>query len=850
MKKNRCFKLTALLLAMIMMISIIPSFAYGAEGQVGPIEVLESTELDSRFIESAKILDASNKEVKDLAAADPNGSFTLNLKVKESIYAESDEQKLPSDTKQVIMFYHLENMIAESGENNVVSWEFDVDTEDLIFDWKQDKQTSFEANIKIYPNYPAANDISGSYALGTARKSMLGTRAFTDKEKSRDKLFASVYTETSTGIRPATDENPVWVVEHFSGDYYTLRAQNTNKYIYISPVKKGNYKANSLYLVEGTRETAQKILVTDVGGGYYSFTYTHTDGKKYAINNSNNDKEGNSAVRGFGCWEYQGFPNEIFKLYSPSSFDNSATVDLSGTWNIANTSRKVLLTSEAPKANRLAGMKYILDNNIMVSENEAVSFTFERVIRDWYTVKTDAGYLNISENGAVISSSPQNLLVLTNDNYASIILATSEYLDSSERFCATYALNFSGEFGTAISKINDNTRMQLVPASDVVNGLTRALLFFDVNGGTDSEAPSTIVGEAGEKIVLPDLNGTRNSNEFIGWCEVKSVYLKNPGTNHTYHEVYKPGTSYTMKSGSNTLYAIYNDKGTKKVRFGIRKDGVIQDEPNGYDVKNYIGHFEQDLSILKETHWVIDIDSTKPVNGYYVVNDIIANLNWVPSAEEIAEALMKEGKVEFDPETQYIHYYVMKCVEDTTWKIDGVIRNKGKVSVTYNANVPGEETYYVKDMPGGEQVVVGSEILIGTSAGSTKILRPIREGHLFNGWNTEPDGSGTSYSEGHYVKLTENLNLYAQWVKSDEGQLIIKIESDWPAGKPAYEGTEITLTAKLIGFEGKEYTLQWQYSTDLENWIDEPGANGIDFTYIMNETTATYTWRVIAKDIH
>ena len=35
----------------------------------------------------------------------------------------------------------------------------------------------------------------------------------------------------------------------------------------------------------------------------------------------------------------------------------------------------------------------------------------------------------------------------------------------------------------------------------------------------------------------------------------------------------------------------------------------------------------------------------KTTGTYYVVNDIIANLNWVPSAEEIADALMKEGKV-------------------------------------------------------------------------------------------------------------------------------------------------------------------------------------------------------------
>ena len=37
------------------------------------------------------------------------------------------------------------------------------------------------------------------------------------------------------------------------------------------------------------------------------------------------------------------------------------------------------------------------------------------------------------------------------------------------------------------------------------------------------------------------------------------------------------------------------------------------------------------------------------------------------------------------------------------------------------------------------------------------------EGYYFNGWNTKADGSGTSYSVGQVIGLTENLTLYAQW---------------------------------------------------------------------------------------
>lgn len=75
----------------------------------------------------------------------------------------------------------------------------------------------------------------------------------------------------------------------------------------------------------------------------------------------------------------------------------------------------------------------------------------------------------------------------------------------------------------------------------------------------------------------------------------------------------------------------------------------------------------------------------------------------------------------------------------------------------------------------------------------------------------------------------------------------VRITSDWPEGEPAYAGTMITMTAELIGFENIDYTLQWQHSTDLKEWTDEPGATDTTFTFELNETTVQYTWRVVAK---
>ena len=81
----------------------------------------------------------------------------------------------------------------------------------------------------------------------------------------------------------------------------------------------------------------------------------------------------------------------------------------------------------------------------------------------------------------------------------------------------------------------------------------------------------------------------------------------------------------------------------------------------------------------------------------------------------------------------------------------------------------------------------------------------------------------------------------------------IRVTSSWPEDEPAPDGTEITYTATLYGFDNmelnKDYTLQWQYRDRHGNWVDEEGATGITFTYRMSEEYSGRTWRVIAKAV-
>lgn len=53
--------------------------------------------------------------------------------------------------------------------------------------------------------------------------------------------------------------------------------------------------------------------------------------------------------------------------------------------------------------------------------------------------------------------------------------------------------------------------------------------------------------------------------------------------------------------------------------------------------------------------------------------------------------------------------------------------------------------------------------------------------------------------------------------------------------------------AELIGYEGLDYTLQWQKSADNENWEDIPEANNKQMDIVRTEENSHLFWRVIVR---
>ncbi len=958
MSNNRCFKLTALLLAACMLFCT-PVFTAAADNSTAsdatePFAVLmQSAVLDETFVRSAKVQDAQGNEVADPANADPNNALVLNLQVSEGNGAEGQASMLPENTDIVRMYYQLDNRLkAYDGENDDVVWTFDDHEKQLVFKWKNGRKSFFSAAVAVAPNLPAQNDLSGEYLLVTRNK-----KSIVDENgwAGGGRINALAYSEKDSLIYLESLNVPVWVLTHVSGDYYTIHSRNTGAYIRIDGQKA--------MLENADEASAQKLLLKASGDSYFISC------NGYGLNNYNLKTED-----GFGAWKLGNGDNEKFRLVAPTSVATAPTNDISGTWAItfAN-NRKYILSADETGAVKAVGYVTNNDNKGLFPGDNVSFWTFENVTRDWYTIHTDTGYLNIDETGVRVSGTAQALLARFNGNNVFLTTGvnssdytlkslnadgfglangTKVYNDETRitlkdatavagrpvQLSGSYALVNENTNGAVVAETIDATKIKSVPfyrtesgtvfssegeiatwtftqrngnwyslqaengkymnitSNGVVlsdtetlvyiqefNGKYRftngpvyalnnaggnsrggygvydrgegkdrsewmtltaavapdsAVLVFDVNNGKGSTVPAAKEIQPGSAVTLPEYDGTKNNGAFIGWSRDNNIYNNVAGKNNSYREIYLPGDVYTTGGESEKLYAVYNER-PADANFYIRLDGAIPDEPGDYQSSQY----SKGIAIsdtVRIGRWVVDVSAGKAIEGNHVANAVAANLKAFPTDDQIRA--MVPG---YNPETMYVHWYVLKYAG--SWHVDGVIRQKTGNTVAYSTNVEGELKNEVRNMPLGFQLGENDENVTAGADSKGQVMTPTMEGYTFDGWNTEKDGSGTAYASGKEINVDEDVTLYAQW-KLDEG-LEIRAFTDWPEGKIGFPGAVVNLSSELIGFENKEYTLQWQHSTDGENWIDEPGANEDTYSFILSEENARYYWRIVANDI-
>ena len=311
---------------------------------------------------------------------------------------------------------------------------------------------------------------------------------------------------------------------------------------------------------------------------------------------------------------------------------------------------------------------------------------------------------------------------------------------------------------------------------NVVNS-TNVKITYNRNGAVGS-APSAVTQRAGTTITLPDAGDMEKSGyTFVGWSTDSNA--TGAGKEHYLNTIYPGESEYTVPASNVTLYAVWAENSVD-ANFYIRLDGQIPTEPGGYDASEYSSPIYIRNAIRYASFYTFTGEG-----------GVASRLYSLPTDDQIKNAYSA-----YDPNTQYVLWYVIKQESDS-WHVDGVVLDKTKVTLSYDANGAG-----VTNMPGGAEFAEGTQVSAGKNynGSSQELMKPVRNGYAFTGWNTKSDGTGTSYAHGQEFALNENTVLYAQW-KSEIGSL----EASGYEG--VYDGFShtVTVTGTIAGDEIEYY---------------------------------------------
>ena len=444
---------------------------------------------------------------------------------------------------------------------------------------------------------------------------------------------------------------------------------------------------------------------------------------------------------------------------------------------------------------------------------EAAAYT-EQITVEEYAILLDGAEATVYAQGEAEAAGGSNALAEVADTTITMMVGesldlttinkkgtwqSSYWSDKTDNYIATLDNKILTGVGAGETQIwwrEKATSPKATPYTVVVTA-ARPAIRFDTNGGSGSVEELPFEGK-GDEVTLPDGTGlSRSDYEFLGWAERRDVNSVTSETTPGDLRIYAPGEGYVTKTaGLITLYAVWaQNTGSRRgsITAAVRTDGTTPDEPSIRNEEVYCypisaTSVDNILDYFTPAHTVVGPEAVEPRLTPLFHEKVTEGYNAIP---------------DFDPDTQYIEWYVIKCQGESNWHVDGTVKDKAKVSLDYNSNGATEGL-----APDGKQYAVGAEV---TVAGNTMKPALSKTGYTFDGWNTKANGTGTSYAEGEMIILTENTMLYAQWVPNNSTVYTVAyylegLNGMYPAEASSSETkrgrTDSTVTATVKPFDG------------------------------------------------
>lgn len=254
-------------------------------------------------------------------------------------------------------------------------------------------------------------------------------------------------------------------------------------------------------------------------------------------------------------------------------------------------------------------------------------------------------------------------------------------------------------------------------------------------------------------------------------------------------------------------------------RYWTATSGIF--DPNGVDDKYFTENFRAALD-ARELSMIADVIAAKKNAGQSVGSE--------------------------NPEDYDIVWYIIKYqTTDSTWHINGLIRERDKYSVIYDGNgaTVGSPPDGVIDMSYSDATnytVQGNKNGLGRG-----------DAYDFVGWNTQKDGSGIFYNANQKADLTvvgENpITLYAQWKEKnkvtvtwiDGDNNTIHVDTDLVSGRVVdYDGATPTKAADT----NYVYTFNGKWKDKNGNEVALPltmGSSNVTLYAQFDQAPRTYT---------
>lgn len=350
-----------------------------------------------------------------------------------------------------------------------------------------------------------------------------------------------------------------------------------------------------------------------------------------------------------------------------------------------------------------------LDNNWSQNGSVEVTFSGSKI----QNMMSDAAVVEVYANK---SSDEEALAAETTDDLNLEHILTEEITDSENENVTFEAKHFS-EYIQVAREAKKTKSLNVIYHSNNKDWWL----------GSDVISKYSQKANAGDVITFPEYTGDKgiygDDWHFVGWSTDSQA--NEAGDGHYTQTVYRPGDTYRIPDDRQSdidFYAIWAQENVK-ANFYIRLDGTIPTEPQSHAHSSYTTGITIQGALKSATFYT---NSTEGVRF---------QLAKQPTESQI-RAQLRAKNITYNPETQYILWYVIKYENDGgdnhNWHVDGVLLDKEKVNLAYNPNCNTGE-WIGGTMPDGSQYIMGTEATVSAKT-------PERHGYTFVGWNTAADG--------------------------------------------------------------------------------------------------------------